>query len=696
MKTNIIAICLLVSLQGATGFTQSDSLTQRVNLIGAYLSDHTVVLRWVPSTPSLWTMSKYYGYRLERCTVDTLTGKQSDWTFPGDSVLKPMTLDMWKTAVSRNPDDLYLQAAGQAHYGSRGAEPNTLDEMILKSDELRNYYSAAILSTEFSANAANASALRFEDDSVEPGKLYIYRIKSLCPADVIAAEPGITSVTTFAIQTFPPIVTSQVYEGEHMVELAWDKAAYQSFYSAFNIYRKPAHGSEWKRINDLPVAFTGVKNPDLFYYRDSLVENYLPYDYQIEGLTPFATKGPRSREIKCMGRDRTPPAAPFNIQTQYLGNNQMLVTWEADPADHDIAGFRISRSHEANEQFLELTSRPLPPSARAFTDTTCNEMIDNFYYIGVMDTAGNVNVGFPTYGTILDSIPPEPPSGLSGSIDTNGVVTITWQPGEEPDIKGYYIHSANRADQTYINLTGHPVQDTVWRDTIPLNVLSETVYYRLVAIDMRYNYSQYSTVLALKKPDRVAPVAPVLFNVQNENQRVILEWYNSTSLDVTSNILQRRIKTDSVFVEVYRCNSLQPSARYEDTAIQGGIEYVYRVIAQDDDGLFSPPSGEMVITAYEHKYLPPVTQLIATVNDTLRKVELSWSYPDNGHLRYAVYRSVNGSLFTSHKMISHAQQFLDGPFQPGDMIMYKIKVINDKSWQSDFSSETIARIALQD
>lgn len=685
----------MILLQFISGFlmAQQDSTiiqTPAIRCTGVYLEDGAVYIRWVPSTPSVWSYSNFYGYTLERCELDTVSGDQTPWKTLGDAMHRPITLEEWRATVQQYPEDDYLKVAGQAIHGERNHELSGLHDLMKRSDAFRNYYAAAMLAAEFSFPAAVASALGWADRDVHPGRLYVYRVRSLTPAATLMIEEGITSVTTSQPEKFPVVVPVQVYEGERLVEIAWDKRTYQSYYSAYNIYRSVDQGQTFSKLNQVPVAFTGIKNPDLYYYRDSLEANDKRMIYRVEGLTSFGTKGPLSDTIQAMGRDRTPPTAPFNIRTEYLGKGKMKITWDADPDDLDIAGFRISRSNEANEGFRELTKRVLPSTARSYVDSTCNELVNNYYYVGVFDHEGNVNVGFPAYGTIIDSVAPAPPAGLAGEVDTNGVVTLHWKLGAEPDLKGYYIHSANAADETFANRTGHPVQDTVWRDTIPLNVLTEDIYYKVVAVDMRSNYSGYSEMLVLKKPDKVRPVAPVFISQVNTKEGIMLRWYNSTSMDAKENILERKAGPEKEFRRVYTCTSQQAQGAFMDRAVQDGEEYTYRLTAKDDSGLFSTHAGVMRIRAYVDKTLKPLDVTVTQVNKEDKSVTLTWTVNDMDSWHVVIYRSLNGSPYVSYKSLQDAQSFLDRGYRAGDKIRYKIKWINAAGWASDFSREVTA------
>jgi hypothetical protein len=363
-----------------------------------------------------------------------------------------------------------------------------------------------------------------------------------------------------------------------------------------------------------------------------------------------------------------------------------------DKAAKDIKGFRISRSNKVDKGFVELTKTILPADTRTFIDEGCNELINNYYFVGIIDHEGNASVSFPTHGTIIDTIAPLVPMGLKGNIDSNGVVTIKWNMGKEADLLGYVVHFSNDSKLTFYNKTDYPLRDTVWRDTIPLNVLTEKIHYKVRALDHRFNPSPFTSILTLSKPDIVPPSSPILIDMVNDKGGILLRWANSASHDVKNFVLERKEGAKGNYIKIFSSSGVKEYEEYLDTKIEQGVEYFYKLYAIDDAGLKSKVPAVASIKAYVDKKVPVVTQFKATVNKEKSKVNLTWEYDNNVAQKFIVYRSINQGQYQTYKVFMNELKYTDTSLAKGSIVKYRIKAVNKKGWQSDYSKEVVCEL----
>ena len=120
----------------------------------------------------------------------------------------------------------------------------------------------------------------------------------------------------------------------------------------------------------------------------------------------------------------------------------------------------------------------------------------------------------------------------------------------------------------------------VWQDSIPLNVLTEDIYYRVNAVDLRSNTSDFSNIIKLEKPDIVPPNASIFTNYKVLKNSVKINFVTSTSKDVESIILQRKLG-DNDFEDI---TLLSTEKQYEDVNVASNTKYTYRIVTIDDAG----------------------------------------------------------------------------------------------------------------
>lgn len=271
-------------------------------------------------------------------------------------------------------------------------------------------------------------------------------------------------------------------------------------------------------------------------------------------------------------------------------------------------------------------------------------------------------------------------------IDTNGVVHLRWNKNLERNIFGYRVLRANAADHEFAQLTGDVWRDTTFTDTVEVNTLTLYIYYRIAAVNNRYNHSELSPILALRRPDRVPPDAPVFTDVQVSDSAVMLKWAASTSEDMHSHVLYRRPADSASWSRLAVLS--RTASEYVDKAVKQSVMYEYQIEAVDSSGLRAMALLSVQGRPYDTGVRPPVSGLNAQFDPLQNKIVLTWSYSTRKEekFHFLIYRSAKGSPFNQFKAIPSGQQtFTDTELLGDGAYIYGVQVVADNGAQSRIS-----------
>ena len=694
MKLNRFVISLIISFcSSLILFGQTDTTSNRIILTGKNTGEK-VILRWVPSSPGVWSTSNDKGYMVERLAFrDSIDFFESGYQLLTPDTLKPWPLDDWEPIANAASGDQYAAIAAQALYGDRNALTKKDSEipLIQKAHEYENLFASAILAAEYSAPAAIASALRYEDFDIDTNYTYMYMVYSLASTQEYPIDTAHFVVVGRDVDKPAQVVWDGVREMEGAVHLQWDRELHRRAFSGYYIERSQDRGQNWIALNqvpyiDSPTDNVGVPSP-MMTYIDSVEANYINYYYRIIGINTYGELSQPSEPIQAMGRDRTAPTAPYNIEANQVMEGQMEISWQSD--DPTTAGFYISRKTRLDDEQVLLTPEMLGPQVRTYTDTNYNPLMSQWYMVVAFDTAGNGAAGLPQYGKSIDSIPPAIPQGLSGTIDTNGVVTVTWTSNSEPDLIGYKVHYSNATDHVYAGLHVDPITDTFFIDTINIKVLTEDIYYKIVSVDHSKNHSPFSEVLKLTKPDLLPPTSPVIQTYKVNEDGIYLKWANSTSHDVVDNILMRRLQGAEDWEELVRVGTQQPYAEFLDKTTEAGIIYEYRVRALDDADLWSPTAFPVSLKSVDYSRIPPPENLEVSLREKSSGIEIKWDYSSAKGIEFVLYRAVNGGGFLPIvKLEAPDKQFVDTRTRKGQTYEYNVMAVRSSDGKKSVVSNT--------
>ncbi len=642
----------------------------------------SVVLRWAPSTPHAWRLGNRIGYILEKQVEGAAPVRATPDT------IRPWTIRRFVDAMNADTGNsslglaLYSLAADTSLFGM--ADSLGLDTVGRNAALNTTLFGYALLAADNSPAVAEGLGLRFVDRDVRGGARIVYRIRLSSPREY-RIDPGEVTVTAGSKREGPPPANLRAVGQDGRIVLTWDAGAGE--FSGYFISRSDDGGKSERKLNQKPLVVVTPEDSRVrpaATYTDTTIVNYKTYTYRVRGMDSFGEMG-EAAEVEASGRDLTPPPAPFVDNPEQLGREKIRLTWQMPATSPDVSGFVVDRSADPDSGFHRVSKAMLAPSVHEFVDESPTDA-EPYYAVGSVDTAGNAAMSLPVYGYRVDTLPPAVPTGLGGTIDSNGVVHLRWHRGPENNLLGYRILRANAPDHEFEQLTGMVWKDTTFTDTVTLATLTEHVYYRIAAVNKRYNPSPMSPVLALRRPDIVAPVAPVFTEVVVTDTSAILHWVPSSSGDVRAHELYRRLRHATAWSLLA---VLRPrEASYVDNAVTQNTTYEYTIEAVDSSGLHSPAATPVQARPYDPGIRPLVHDLKGQYQETERRVLIQWNYAPLKQEKFffLVFRSVGGGPLAPYRSFPSSQlSFTDDQLLGVGRYVYAVKVMTENGAESPLS-----------
>lgn len=678
-----IFLFLLLVVSNST-FAQSEG----VKVLGSPRKD-AILLRWAPMTSSVWRLGNEYGYKVERFTL------LRDGEIP-DSIVsvllreepfRPMEQSAWEAEMDA---DKYVGIAAECIFSStfKGLPSGGNPHMVYKMyQEEQHRFSFALYSADQSMMAAHLSGLYVADKTAKSNEKYLYRVYINCP-DSLAVDTGSVFTGLSEYQPLPKPQTPEAVWEDKKVSLSWNTLYLNHIYNSYVLEKSVDGGKNFKRMSEnalVQVSDEDVSS-DYMYRSDSLPDNSSLYYYRIKGVTAFGEFGPPSDSI--FGSGRLPiKYAPVIIDKQLVNNEKVELTWEyPDEMNPYISGFKIYHSAAPNKR-KEVIFEGKEPQQRTFVDA--NPDMTNYYLVSVYNNRDEKVSLIETYVARVDSFPPLPPQGLTGSIDSLGRVSLNWLANTESDLEGYRVYVSNHPNYEFVLCTSSLLLDTLFSEMINIQTLTRSIFYMVRAIDVRQNESDFSEMLELKRPDVIPPVAPRLLSVSEAKQGADLEWIPSSSIDVVQHHVYRRQERDTSFVRIASLpHKGEEVMRYSDSKVAGGEGYSYYLLAEDESGLLSPASNQhfvKIISNYKESVRLKFSKRID-------HVILEWDIHANKKVeRVVVYRSEDEGDMRLYGN-SEEDQYVDKVLSPDKVYTYRVNAIYEDGSSSPMSDPVTVKM----
>lgn len=633
------------------------SLSSQNILVQTFTTSDSILIRWAPSNAEVWKAGNQFGYTIERFTADQyldLAGQNPDGkgTLLNSSPILPAKKNdsLWNVLMKKDKQNMLVY---DAIYGT--APPANSASAKMK-------FGMALKAADLSVETAKASGLYFADKTAQPGQLYVYRIRI---ANAGKNYNGIANTAGANSVLHAPEKISGAFTNKR-AQITFDVQSTRAEYAGYIIERSE-DSIHFQRINQTLFVFAVSQYEQKkteAVYADTLPQNGKTYWYRVRGYSYFGMNGPASAAVKGKGKNEW--LAYPEIDTLYSPENKTAsMRWHvADSLSKFVDRFLILRSGKADGKFVQIGT------SKTTTFSDPSPAFASYYKIVALNAEQDSAFSFPYFLELKDNEAPPVPSGISGTIDTNGIVHLHWENVSASDLKGYRVFCTNDLRQEFFEVTDSVFTGNNFTDTLSLQTLTRNVFYSVRSVDRMYNNSANSKPVRLLRPDKVSPVPAVVKSVFHTDTSVVLSWINSSSDDILRMELIRKNDNRVLFSS----NGNDTLSHFTDRTAIPGTVYSYSILITDSSGNKSVTDFPAI--AFLPRIYPALKNFKGEVNREKRVVNLSWEKPAQEVDRYIIYKTKANEPMRSWKTISGKQNFIsDTELYPGNEYRYYVKAV---------------------
>jgi fibronectin type 3 domain-containing protein len=684
---------LIISLQfsflwlfgNAVTFLSSD--TSGLNVFYK-VQNEQLMIRWKPSTVYQWKKGLKKGYVLEKYLISKTDPDHLELVYKTKEPILPMEFSDWESSAFGKEEQFLLlrdlifidkmsDARKREHYPPE-----------LYNAQKRN--KSRFLFTNFIQNGSFDytlfAGLGFLDESMKNGEQYLYKI-------YLAAE-DVSQATSIRVDPVnyreAPLPELQCEFGSDEVEFTWNTKDYLEGYYGYSL-SKSEDGINFNPLSETPFfnLYDHLDTTDIFddfYYKEKLTKKDVTYWFRLRGADYFG--GISERFTVCSGEGYQPvnfsPTLTNAIQTD---SNYAFIEWKLlDEFEPLVEEFQVFRSDKMDGIY-----QPVLTNIDKQERSVAVKMVElaNYYRIVAVPHRGPKVSSFPVLVMGVDEIPPVAPLNFQGTIDSAGIVQLSWSPNIEEDLDGYIVFKSYVKNTDFARITSKPIKDQYFLDSVNIQSGNELVYYKLQAVDKVNNRSVFTDVLEIKKIDRFPPVEPHIHDVKNFADRIEIKWHKSGSKDVVLHrLLRKKLDVEKEWSLLDEYGLETTLSVYVDNDIEVGYAYAYTLIALDDDGLESQPAQVAIGKPVDYKLQNKIEGLEITYLEESGKVKINWEHLPVGVCDFQVFKGANEAQPSLLEIIAaDMMEFKDGNVKKGQRYTYYLKASCEDGTRSPFSEK---------
>ncbi len=653
-------------------------VTSKIHLLTRTYGD-SIVLRWLPEDYVSYHYLATFGVNVLRVKHDGSPGLHIDTLA---FKLKPLKLEQFQQKYPAS-DSLALVAInvlygeGENVSQNKGVVGNRED--ISSSQDMS--YAFSMLACEWRPDLATDMAVRLADHNVEPETVYEYIVQPSYwdPNGRIIFEPGaVDNVRNkpYVQRSYTPVVKDSLVSPFNVM-LSWHDGTHSSFElerrQTTDIMGAALENTKWERITKKPYLsmVEGENEEQYCAYVDS-VPSLGMWNYRILAYDSFGELVPPAGEHSVFVTDIQPPMPPTlkyivierGDSADLMAKVTAHIVWEKDSLEEDLAGYRIFYKPLRNggDMWKALNFDLIDPKDTIYSvDVTGKQT--GMVYISAYDHIGNESKSFIQQIRLTDYKAPEVPTNLRAYVrpiefnendsvalrDRMAYVDIYWQPSPEDDDIDYFdLAFANDSTHKFVLRNEGGLHESIYTDSLSLNVNQRYIYYKVRAVDYATNISDWSNWIQVERPHVTPPTTPHLgTSSHDETYGMHMEWIVGADADMKHHLLYRRTgdSGDPELIGRYDADSVKTQNNTiiidDNPPYEQGTRYYYWMTSVNT----SPFTSSSLPVSWKHqgpRLIDLKIELTGVYDATEKQAVLMWDFdktklPD-GDCYWAIFR----------------------------------------------------------
>ncbi|OHX67497.1 hypothetical protein NH26_14650 [Flammeovirga pacifica] len=670
---------------------QDEVLIPEIKVLGK-VTESENHLRWAPNNSLSWDLLRKYGYKVERITTfrngKLLDNPEKKWLI---NKLLPKPEEEWGKAFDADTSDMYIAVAAQAIYGtsfdvsSSSMNNSPLASIVHQVKEREARFSYALFGADQSKKVAELSGISWTDREIKKGERYLYRVYSLVPDSIEVIKTGKVLLNTDDVKPLPKPWNVNAFYREGQVHIVWNWFVLSDVYNSYWVQRSDNNGASYTDLTEVPFVQPSKDTPSPnMLFVDTLGSQTGDFLYRIKGKDSFGDWGPYSPPYKVNVKNSMNFTPKIDVKEDEISGN-VRVSWEIKENEKIGVKALLLVRGENDKVFKDTLSKNIPVQTGDFLDIGPGP--SNYYKLGALGETGDINWSLVSFYQTIDSIPPDAPKGLIATIDSLGRVDIEWDENIESDILGYRVYRSNEKNGQYAQVTNKEIKAISFQDSISIKVLNKKIFYKVLAIDLRGNPSNFSDPLEVARPDIIPPSAPLIGKTSNTSKGPSFEWYPSASNDVMYHLIYRKGASKAETWELIKeyQNPLGKQTFTDSSIVTNQVHY-YLMIAVDESGLESIPTKPVGLHSYDNKVRAGVKDL--KISRKENAIDLDWVSPISEEFFVDIYKSIDNEPIRFYKRLDGvSSKFTDNEVKDGKVYSYRVKVKYKEGGSSNYSSK---------